>query len=109
MKWFGRKAGRAGARPFLLRGWPGLIAGEPWPRSYEAQLREAYLHNPVAQRAVKLVAEGLGGASVYACKCPDARWGWRLVTMQFVRSHIVRPPREPWASIVEFRARLLAV
>ena len=66
MKWFGRKAGRAGARPFLLRGWPGLIAGEPWPRSYEAQLREAYLHNPVAQRAVKLVAEGIGGASVYA-------------------------------------------
>lgn len=71
MKWFGRKAGRAGARPFLLRGWPGLIAGEPWPRSYEAQVREAYLHNPVAQRAVKLVADGIGGASVYAGEGQD--------------------------------------
>ncbi|WP_324750796.1 phage portal protein [Sphingomonas sp. LY54] len=65
MKWFGRKAGRVAARPFLLRGWSGL-AGEPWPRGYEQQVREAYLHNPVAQRAVRLVAEGIGGAPVYA-------------------------------------------
>lgn len=65
MKWFGRKAGRVAARPFLLRGWSGLV-GEPWPRSYEQQVREAYLHNPVAQRAVRLVAEGIGGAPVYA-------------------------------------------
>ena len=64
MKWFGRKAGRVGARPFLLRGWSGA-AVEPWPRSYEAQVREAYLSNPVAQRAVRLVAESVAGASVY--------------------------------------------
>jgi HK97 family phage portal protein len=49
----------------LLRGWSGL-AGEPWPRSYEQQVREAYLQNPVAQRAIRLVAEGIGGAPVYA-------------------------------------------
>jgi HK97 family phage portal protein len=68
MKWFGRKAARVTGRPFLLRhaqawgaqGWGGDI-----PRSYEAQVREAYLGNPVAQRAVRLVAEGCGGASVY--------------------------------------------
>ncbi|HEX8532734.1 MAG TPA: phage portal protein [Allosphingosinicella sp.] len=65
MKWFGRKAGRVSVRPFLLRGWPGAAA-EPWPRSYEAQVREAYLGNPVAQRAVRLVAEGVAGCSVYA-------------------------------------------
>jgi hypothetical protein len=64
MKWFGKKAGRVAARPFLLRGWQAA-AGEPWPRSYEAQVREAYLGNPVAQRAVRLVAEGVASASVY--------------------------------------------
>ncbi len=63
MKWFGRKAGRVAARPFLLRGL--AATGEPWPRSYEAQVREAYLGNPVAQRAVRLVAEGCASASVY--------------------------------------------
>jgi len=66
MKWFGRKAGRVAARPFLLRGWSSLVPGEPWPRSYEAQVREAYLGNPVAQRAVRLIAEAIGGAAVYA-------------------------------------------
>jgi HK97 family phage portal protein len=66
MKWFGRKAGRGAARPLLLRAWPfAAVAGEPWPRSYEAQVREAYLANPVAQRAVRLVAEGVGGCVVY--------------------------------------------
>ena len=64
MKWFGKKAGRVAARPFLLRGWQAA-AGEPWPRSYEAQVREAYLGNPVAQRAVRLVAESVASASVY--------------------------------------------
>jgi HK97 family phage portal protein len=70
MKWFGRKAGRVAARPFLLRGWTAA-AGEPWPRAYEAQVREAYLGNPVAQRAVRLVAESVAGASVYAASGPE--------------------------------------
>jgi HK97 family phage portal protein len=79
MKWFGRKAGRTSARPFLLRGWSlnglgmsGAAAGEPWPRSYEAQVREAYLGNPVAQRAVRLVAESVAGATVYASEGKDS-------------------------------------
>ena len=37
-----------------------MFAGEPWPRSYEAQVREAYLGNPVAQRAVRLVHASRG-------------------------------------------------
>jgi HK97 family phage portal protein len=66
MKWFGRKAGRVAARPFLVRGWAAPASVGEWPRSYEAQVREAFLLNPVAQRAVKLVAEGVAGLSVYA-------------------------------------------
>lgn len=68
MKWFGRKAVRDSARPFLLRGlWsagaPMGSQGSP-PRSYEAQVREAYLGNPVAQRAVRVVAEAMGSVVV---------------------------------------------
>jgi HK97 family phage portal protein len=69
MKWWGRKAGAA-PRPALLRGfglgsWP-TTAETGVPRSYEAQVREAFLGNPVAQRAVRLVAEGVASVSVYA-------------------------------------------
>ncbi|MDP5279993.1 phage portal protein [Sphingomonas sp. DG1-23] len=66
MKWFGRKsAGREGARPALAGG--GGIAGfGDWPRSYEAQVREGYCHNPVAQRAVKLISESVGSAPLKA-------------------------------------------
>lgn len=66
MKWFGRKAARRTGRPFLLAGWRHVFAAEPWPRSYEAQVREAYLHNPVAQRCVRLVAESVAWAPVTA-------------------------------------------
>ena len=60
MKWFGRKsAGRADARPVLARGWSSWGAAErPW--SYEEGVRAGYVANPVAQRAVRLVAEGVG-------------------------------------------------
>jgi phage portal protein BeeE len=66
--WFGRKAGREGVRPFLFRWGQGVAhaaVGE-WPRSYEAQVRDAYLGNPVAQRAVRLVAESAASAVLYA-------------------------------------------
>lgn len=72
MKWFGTKASRVTARPVLSRvfgafGWSGggAMPGE-WPASYEAQVRAAMLGNPVAQRAVRLVSEGAGGAAVTA-------------------------------------------
>lgn len=77
MKWFGRKAGRESVRPFLMCGFGGGVAGfaTPFgdtPRSYEAQVREAYLGNPVAQRAVKLVVEGIAGAAVYDASTDSA-------------------------------------
>jgi HK97 family phage portal protein len=58
MKLFGWKSAvRAPARPALTRvaNW---ISGE-WPRAYEVQLRELYLGCAIAQRAVRLVAEGV--------------------------------------------------
>jgi HK97 family phage portal protein len=73
MKWFGRKAAREPARPSLFRAWAGAPAVGDWPRSYEAQVREAYLGNPVAQRAVRLVAESVAWAPVYALGAPGSR------------------------------------
>ena len=74
MNWFGLKSGREGARPALSgagsaalsRTGVPLNAGGEWPRGYEAQVREAYLGNAVAQRAVKLVAESVGEAPLTA-------------------------------------------
>jgi HK97 family phage portal protein len=71
MKIFGWKsAGRASARPVhtavsLARGFGAAALGE-WPRTYEAQVRDGYLHNAIAQRAVRLVADGLGSAPIAA-------------------------------------------
>ncbi len=65
MKWFGRRTAQDAARPVLVRAGTGIVTGE-WPRSYEAQVRDGYVANPVAQRAVRLVAEGVAGVPVYA-------------------------------------------
>ena len=71
MNIFGWKsAGRAVARPAqrhipLTRGFGTRHIGE-WPMSYEAQLREGYLHNAIAQRAVRLVAENVASAPLTA-------------------------------------------
>jgi HK97 family phage portal protein len=64
--WFGTKAAPAAARPLLHRAHVGAAVAGEWPRGYEAQAREAYLGNPVAQRAVRLVAESVAWAPVYA-------------------------------------------
>ena len=61
MNLFGRKsAGRAQPRPALARAFPWNVSDIP--RSYEAQVRAGMLDNPIAQRAVRLVAEAAGGA-----------------------------------------------
>ena len=68
MKIFGWKAaGREKFRPALAR--YGLSAGAAlgeWPSTYEAQVREGYARNAIAQRCVRLVAEGVGGAPLVA-------------------------------------------
>lgn len=76
MKLFGWKsAGRGKLRPARshvplasYNGTSGLRAaaqGE-WPRAYEDQVRKLYLENPVAQRAVRLVAEGVANIPISA-------------------------------------------
>ena len=64
MKWFGKR--REASRPVLARAHGGAgVLGE-WPQSYEAQVREGYCANPVAQRAVKIIAEGVADAPIAA-------------------------------------------
>ena len=65
MRWWGRRAVREEVRPVLARAGTAWAGGD-WPAGYEAQLREAYLSNPVAQRAVRLVAEGVGSVPLMA-------------------------------------------
>lgn len=53
-----------------IRNYGQAALGE-WPRNYEAQMRELYLPNAIAQRAVRLVAEGLASAPLTSTD-PDA-------------------------------------
>jgi HK97 family phage portal protein len=46
-----------------IRTYGAASLGE-WPRTYEQQLREGYLHNAIAQRALRLVTEGLASATL---------------------------------------------
>jgi HK97 family phage portal protein len=72
MKIFGWKsAGRGSLRPVQSRAYSARAYGIPgssgeWPRSYEAQVREGYLNNAIAQRAVRLVAEGVASVPLTA-------------------------------------------
>ncbi|MDT0506808.1 phage portal protein [Novosphingobium sp. MMS21-SN21R] len=57
--------GRSFVSPWIAASdWQGEAARGPI--NYPMAIREAYLRNPVAQRAVRLVAEGIGGAPVTA-------------------------------------------
>ena len=88
--WFGRKAGRASVRPFLFRAWGAAPSAGDWPRSYEAQVREAYLGNPIAQRAVRLVAECVAWAPIYSNR-PSTGSGLAVET-GFARAISLLPP-----------------
>lgn len=67
-----------GGRPALARGsmWSGgaLAAGEALPVGYEAQLRELYLKNAIAQRAVRLITDAVADCPIAA---PDSEAGQR--------------------------------
>ncbi len=87
MKLFGWKAAREAARPVLSRaGYAGAISriglgvigcgaeAGAFPRGYEAQVREGYLANAVAQRAVRVVAEAVAAAPVKAVAGGATTW-----------------------------------
>lgn len=54
---------RSFVSPWYAADWRG---GEARPFRYEQAVRAAYLRNPVAQRAVRIVSEGIGGAPLNA-------------------------------------------
>ena len=64
--------GGAGSRVPLARsfqspwGWVHESGGERAPFEYRSAVRRGFLDNPVAQRSVRLVSEGVGGAPVSA-------------------------------------------
>ena len=62
--------GRSFISPWIAaadwRGEPSRPEFSRGPSNYAAAAREAYLRNPVAQRAVRIVAEGVGSAPVRA-------------------------------------------
>lgn len=60
LPFFQRKA----AAPVRAPTWLGSWAGTSPPRSYEAQVRAGFIANPVASRAVRIVADGIAGAPV---------------------------------------------
>ena len=53
---------KSAAAPSRIPSWAMPFSSGEVPRSYEAQVREAYLGNPVAARAIRLVTESAGGA-----------------------------------------------
>ena len=59
--WFGRKSGRPALPRHVLGYGGGWDAGDV-PASYAARVREALTRNPVASRAIRLVAESAGSA-----------------------------------------------
>jgi len=68
MKLFGWKSAGRDVRPVLARHglWMGGGAGGEWSDDYVAQVRSGYLNNAIAQRSVRLVAQGLASAPVEA-------------------------------------------
>ena len=54
---------------------PWSFALEPGPFEYRSAVRRAFLENPVAQRAVRIVAEGVGSVPLL----PSAQAAQRLV------------------------------
>ncbi|WP_230635637.1 phage portal protein [Sphingomonas sp. Leaf4] len=94
MKWFGRRSGRDGSRPVLARGGAGAVAWREgagpaagqWPQDYAGQLREGYIGNAVAQRAVRTVAEGLAAAPIGGTPAAVALVGARSAGQEFLET-----------------------
>ncbi|MFT5329228.1 MAG: HK97 family phage portal protein [Parasphingorhabdus sp.] len=70
------KGGGGSLRPPLGRSYIGTYGGAALsgdaPFSYEGRVREAYVENAIAQRAVRIVAEGVGGAPLLPSAEPVA-------------------------------------
>lgn len=68
----GGERGRVPLAPGVMQGWYPAFETGPAPRSFEytRAVTEGFLGNPIAQRSVRLVAEGVGQAPL---QCSDPR------------------------------------
>lgn len=71
MRLFGRKSGSGPVRPVLARSMAGWAADGHWPRGYDAQVRDAVLANPIAQRATRLVGESVRSLTLVVTGGPE--------------------------------------
>ena len=87
MRLFGWKSGSGPVRPPLARSMAGWAADGHWPRGYEAQVRDAVLANPVAQRATRLVGESVRSLTLVVSGGPETvtnqgnATAWPVVTV----------------------------
>ena len=95
MKLFGWKSAGRDVRPVLARYglWSAGRSSGEWADDYAAQVRQGYCRNAVAQRAVRLVAQGLAGAPVTASSSDllalvSARSGGQALT-ETVAAHLL--------------------
>lgn len=95
MKLFGWKSAGRDVRPVLARYglWSAGGSSGEWADDYAAQVRQGYCRNAVAQRAVRLVAQGLAGAPVTASSpellaLVSARSGGQALT-ETVAAHLL--------------------
>lgn len=93
MRLFAKRVAETPARPALVRAVGGWSTGG-WPNSYDQQLRDAFLANPVAQRAIRLVAEGAAEVPLFATgDAPADRRAEALLrqpgTVEMVAAHLL--------------------
>lgn len=94
--WFGRKGGRPALPRHVLgyaAGWEA--GGGDVPASYTARVREALTNNPVASRAIRLVAESAGAAPLKVSG--GAESGGRTLSALIAQPN----PRETRAAFLE--------
>ncbi|MGH6781640.1 MAG: phage portal protein, partial [Sphingomonadaceae bacterium] len=89
MRLFGRKSGGAGVRPALARTMTGWTAEGHWPRSYDGQVRDAVLANPVAQRALRLVGESIASLTWVATGGPEKATALIRPVAEALASHVL--------------------
>lgn len=89
MRLFGWKSGSGPVRPPLARAMAGWAADGQWPRGYEAQVRDAVLANPVAQRATRLVGESVRSLTLVVTGGPEAVSGLIAPAIEAMTVHLL--------------------
>ena len=89
MRLFGRKSGSGPVRPPLARSMSGWAVEGAWPRGYDAQVRDAVLANPVAQRATRLVSESVRSLALVVTGGPETAAGLLSPVIEAMAVHLL--------------------